>query len=154
SQTNTLHLLKDGNIVMRFAWRKREYIVPVMMIFKALVDTSDREIFEAIVGREGSAALKDARLTNQVEVLLRTFKTYGLHYKTETRAYLGSKFKGTLGVPHAMPDAEVGDEFLRKIVLVHLGNVDVTHEEDHAKFTTLAFMCRKLYALGADECAP
>lgn len=154
SITNTIHLLDDGNIIMRFAWRKREYLVPVMMIFKALIDTSDKEVFEAIVGRAGSAASKDARLVNQVEVLLRTFKTYGLYYKDETRAFLGSKFRGTLGVPNAMSDVEVGEEFLRKIVLVHLGNADVTHEQDQDKFTTLAFMCRKLYSLGADECAP
>ncbi|SPN97038.1 probable DNA-directed RNA polymerase I 135K chain UN-18 [Cephalotrichum gorgonifer] len=153
SITNTIHLLQDGNIIMRFAWRKREYLVPVMMIFKALVDTSDREIFEAIVGRAGSEASKDARLVNQVEVLLRTFKTYGLYYKDETRAFLGSKFRGILGVPNAMPDAEAGSELLRKVILVHLGNTEVTHEQNLSKFTTLAFMCRKLYALGADECS-
>lgn len=154
SITNTIHLLRDGNIIMRFAWRKREYMVPVMMIFKALIDTSDKEVFEAIVGRAGSTASKDARLVNQVELLLRTFKTYGLYYKEETRAFLGSKFRGALNVPHAMSDLEAGTEFLRKIVLVHLGNANVTHEQDYDKFMTLAFMCRKLYALGAGECAP
>lgn len=154
SVTNTLHLLKDGNIIMRFAWRKREYLVPVMMIFKALIDTNDREVFEAIVGRGDSEAAKGARLVNQIEVLLRTFKIYGLYSKKQARSFLGSKFRGIMGVPNAMSDFDVGTELLRKIILVHLGNVNVTHEQDCDKFMTLAFMCRKLYAFGANECSP
>lgn len=53
SQTNVLHYLSDGNVTFRFSWRKNEYLVPVMMILKALVETNDREIFEGIVGPAG-----------------------------------------------------------------------------------------------------
>ena len=45
SQTNVLHYLSDGNVTFRFSWRKNEFLVPVMMILKALVETNDREIF-------------------------------------------------------------------------------------------------------------
>ena len=48
SQTNVLHYLNDGNVTFRFSWRKNEYLVPVMMILKALVETNDREIFEGM----------------------------------------------------------------------------------------------------------
>ena len=153
SQTNVLHYLNDGNSIFRFSWRKNEYLVPVMMILKALVDTNDREIFEGLVGPVGSKGAENTFMTDRVELLLRTYKVYNLYSKEQTRAYLGEKFRVVLGVPDTMSDYEAGTEFLRKIVLVHLGCVDVTEAEDAAKFKMLLFMCRKLYALVAGDCA-
>ena len=153
SQTNVLHYLNDGNITFRFSWRKNEYLIPAMMILKALVDTNDREIFEGIIGPVGSKAAENTFLTDRVELLLRTYKNYQLYTKSETRAFLGDKFRIVLGVPDTMTDYEVGTEFLRRIVLVHLGNVDVTPEQDSDKFRMLFFMIRKLYSLVAGECA-
>ena len=153
SQTNVLHYLNDGNVTFRFSWRKNEYLVPVMMILKALIETNDREIFEGLVGPSNSKGIENTFLTDRVELLLRTYKTYGLYTKTQTRAYLGEKFRVVLGVPETLSDYEVGTEFLRRIVLVHLGCVDVTEEQDLDKFKMLLFMCRKLYALVAGDCA-
>lgn len=153
SQTNVLHYLTDGNITFRFSWRKNEYLVPVMMILKALVETNDREIFEGLIGAKGSKSAQNTFLTDRVELLLRTYKTYGLYSKTETRAYLGEKFRIVLGVPDTMSHYDVGTEFLRRIVLVHLGNVEVTEHQDGDKFKMLLFMIRKLYALVAGDCA-
>ncbi|CAP60512.1 uncharacterized protein PODANS_1_8070 [Podospora anserina S mat+] len=153
SQTNVLHYLNDGNVTFRFSWRKNEYLVPVMMILKALVETNDREIFESLVGPPTSKGVENTFLTDRVELLLRTYKTYNLYTKKQTRAYLGQKFRVVLGVPDTMTDYEVGTEFLRKVVLVHLGCNDVTEEQDTDKFKMLLFMCRKLYALVAGDCA-
>lgn len=153
SQTNVLHYLNDGNITFRFSWRKSEYLVPVMMILKALVETNDREIFEGLVGTADSKGMENTFLTDRVELLLRTYKSYGLYSKTKTRAYLGEKFRVVLGVPDTLSNYEVGTEFLRRIVLVHLGNVNVTEEQDADKFKMILFMIRKLYALVAGDCA-
>ena len=153
SQTNVLHYLNDGNVTFRFSWRKNEYLVPVMMILKALVETNDREIFEGVVGSVGSKGVESTFLTDRVELLLRSYKDYNLHRWRETRSYLGNKFRPVLGVPEDMPDFDVGTEFLRKIVLVHLGNVDVTTSQNRDKFKMLIFMIRKLYALVAGDCS-
>ncbi|EKG17618.1 DNA-directed RNA polymerase subunit 2 domain 6 [Macrophomina phaseolina MS6] len=153
SQTNVLHYLSDGNVTFRFSWRKNEYLVPVMMILKALVETNDREIFEGLVGAAGSKGLADKQfVTDRVELLLRTYKVYGIHSKAKTRAYLGSKFKVVLGVPDDMPDEDAGAEFLRRIVLPHLGSSDVTESQDIDKFKMLLFMIKKLYSLVEGEC--
>ncbi|KAH6659944.1 RNA polymerase Rpb2 [Truncatella angustata] len=153
SQTNTLHYLNDGNITFRFSWRKAEYLVPVMMILKALVETNDREIFEGLVGSPDSKGIENTFLTDRVELLLRTYKSYGLYTKAQTRAYLGEKFRPVLGVSETLSNYEVGTEFLRKIVLVHLGNVNVSEEQDSDKFRLFLLMIRKLYALVAGDCA-
>jgi DNA-directed RNA polymerase I subunit RPA2 len=153
SQTNVLHYLDDGNVTFRFSWRKNEFLVPVMMVMKALVETNDREIFEGLVGGPGSKGVENTFLTDRVELLLRTYKAYGLYTKSKTRAYLGEKFRIVLQVPDNMSDYDVGTEFLRKIVLPHLGNVDVTEAQDTDKFQMLLFMVRKLYSLVAGDCA-
>ena len=56
-------------------------------------------------------------------------------------------------MPDDTPDEEAGDEFLRRIVLPHLGSVHVTPDQDADKFRMLLFMIRKLYALAAGDCA-
>lgn len=141
SQTNVLHYLKNGNLTFRFSWRKNEYLVPVMMILKALVETNDREIFDGIVGSDTS----DSFLTDRLELLLRSYKSYGLHSQQETLAYLGDKFRVVFGLQDDYSDIEVGKEVLRKIVLVHLPK-----SED--KFRMLLFMIRKLYTLVGGNC--
>ncbi|KAF7846371.1 hypothetical protein BT93_L4490 [Corymbia citriodora subsp. variegata] len=154
SQTNVLHYLNDGNVTFRFSWRKNEYLVPVMMIFKALVETNDREIFEGLLGPAGSKGLEGKQfVADRVELLLRTYKAYNIHGRTKTRAYLGSKFRIVLSVPDDISDEDAGTEFLRKIVLPHLGAYDTTTADDNDKFKMLLFMTRKLYALVEGECA-
>lgn len=142
SQSIVLHYLIDGNVTLRFSWRKNEYLVPVVMILKALVETNDRAIFDGIVGNETSNSF----LTDRLELLLRSFKSYNLYSQQETLAYLGDKFRVVFGSPPDMSDVDVGREVLRKIVLVHLG------DDNAAKFRMLLFMIRKLYALVSGEC--
>ena len=154
SQTNVLHCLEDGNVTFRFSWKKNEYLVPVIMILKALIDTSDREIFEGIVGPPGSKAVEDTFMTERAQLLLRTYKSYRLYTRAGTISYLGEKFRPVLGVPNDMADDEAGAEFLRKVVLVHLGNVDVSMSQNQDKFNMLVFMIRKLYKLAAGDCLP
>ncbi|QBM86798.1 DNA-directed RNA polymerase I subunit RPA2 [Metschnikowia aff. pulcherrima] len=143
SQTNVLHYLKDGNVTFRFSWRKNEYLVPAVMILKALMETSDRDIFDGIVAADTSNSF----LTDRLELLLRTYKRYNLHSKNETLAYLGDKFRIVFGATPDVSDIEVGKEVLRRIVLVHL-----TDNAD--KFRMILFMIRKLYTLVAGDCAP
>ncbi|ODH48499.1 hypothetical protein GX48_05366 [Paracoccidioides brasiliensis] len=154
SQTNFLHYLSDGNVTFRFTWRKNEYLVPVVMILKGLVQTNDRDIFERLVGHEGSEGIKNSFVTDRVELLLRTYKGYGIHGRDDIRAYLGEKFRPVLGMPTGIPDEAVGVEFLRKVVLPHLGNHNVTDSQDNDKFNMILFMIRKLYTLVAGDCAP
>ncbi|MCJ1309747.1 DNA-directed RNA polymerase I subunit RPA2 [Agyrium rufum] len=153
SQTNVLHYLEDGMVTFRFSWRKNEYLVPVVLILRALMETNDREICEGLVGMAGSKGAKNTFLTDRVELLLRSYKSYPVGGKYKTRTYLGSKFRPVFDVPENATDEQAGTEFLRKVVLVHLGNVNVTESQDRDKFQVLIFMIRKLYALVAGDCA-
>ena len=129
-------------------------MVPFVMIMKALVDTNDREICEGLLGPAGDEGLKDKQfVAERVELLLRTYRNYNMHSKGRLRSYLGSKFRSVLFISEDRSDEEVGTFFLRKIVLPHLGWVNVTEAQDSDKFRMLLFMARKLYALVEGECA-
>ncbi|AET38153.1 DNA-directed RNA polymerase I core subunit RPA135 Ecym_2421 [Eremothecium cymbalariae DBVPG len=146
SQTNVLHYLNDGQVTFRFSWRKNEYLVPVVMILKALNDMSDREIFDGIVGADTSNSF----LTDRLELLLRSFKKRYPHLQNcrQVLQYLGDKFRVVFQASLDMTDYEVGKEFLKRIVLVHLGKDNID------KSRMLMFMIRKLYCLVAGECSP
>jgi DNA-directed RNA polymerase I subunit RPA2 len=119
--TNVLHYLNDGNVMFRFSWRKAEYLVPVMMILNALVETNDKAIFDGITAGRG----EEAFLAERVEGLLRTFKNYHLFTRHETLAYIGDKFRVVLDEAEDLTDEQVGEIFLHRIVLVHLdSNID------------------------------
>ena len=153
SQTNVLHYLTDGNITLRFSWRKAEYLIPVVMILKALVETSDLEIVQGLAGPKPNSSSDSSFVSDRVELLLRTYKAYGLKTRKQTLAYLGEKFAPVLNVPITMSREKVGEEFLRKIVLPHLGNQNVTESQNNDKFQMLLLMIRKLYSLAAGDCA-
>jgi DNA-directed RNA polymerase I subunit RPA2 len=76
SQTLTLHYLTDGQVNLRFSYRKNEYMVPVLLILRALQQTCDKEIFDKItMGNYGNTFL-----TDRVEMLLRSFKRFSSMY--------------------------------------------------------------------------
>jgi len=117
SVTNTLHYLSNGSAMFRFTLRKQEYLVPVMLLFKALVSASDLEIFEAVVMQD----YDNTFLTDRMELLLRSFKShYSLYTGEQCLEYLGSMFRVALGQPEDMHDRELGVWLIQKLVLVHL----------------------------------
>ncbi|SCU84968.1 LANO_0C02938g1_1 [Lachancea nothofagi CBS 11611] len=146
SQTNVLHYLNDGEVTFRFSWRKNEYLIPVVMILKALCELNDREIFDGIVGSDTSNSF----LTDRLELLLRSNKKKcgNLQNRRQVLQYLGDKFRVVLQAAPDASDYEIGEELLRRIVLVHLG------ENNEDKSRMLLFMIRKLYSLVAGECSP
>lgn len=117
------------------------------MILKALCHTSDREIFDGIIGND----VKDSFLTDRLELLLRGFKKRypQLQNRTQVLQYLGDKFRVVFQASPDQSDLEVGQEVLDRIVLVHLGK-----DGSQDKFRMLLFMIRKLYSLVAGECSP
>ncbi|KAI8873354.1 beta and beta-prime subunits of DNA dependent RNA-polymerase [Ramicandelaber brevisporus] len=146
AQTNVLHYLNDGTCMFSFNWRKQQYLIPVVLIMKALIDTNDKEICEELLQGE----FKNTFLTEHVGLLLQNAKSQ--HGSAQTRAMalalLGSKFRIVLGFPADWSDEEIGARMLDRVVLVHL-----SPSQNRDKFRLLCFMIRKLYALRAGECA-
>ncbi|EIE90484.1 hypothetical protein RO3G_15195 [Rhizopus delemar RA 99-880] len=139
--TNTIHYLTDGNVMFRFAWRKQEYLLPAMLVFKSLIDCSDKEIFDALCQGDTSNTF----LTDRIELLLRSFKIYNLFTRDQCLNYIGEKFRVTMGLDEDLTNKEIGEALVKKLIFVHL-------DSNRDKFNLLAFMIRKLYALVSGEC--
>ena len=116
SQTNTLHYLSNGGSTLRFSWRKSEYMVPVVMILKALTGATNKEIFLGILQKD----FDNTFVTDRVELLLRGFKTYGLYTRAQCLEFLGDKFRVVLGCPEDWSNERVGMHMVETIVLPHL----------------------------------
>ena len=118
SITNTLHYLTNGSAMLRFSWRKQEYVIPIMLILKALTGASDKEIFEGIMMED----YDNTFLTDRVELLLRSYKMYNLYTGDQCLEYLGDKFRVVLGLPEDWYNRAVGVWLVQKLVLVHIGS--------------------------------
>ena len=87
-----------------------------MLLLKALVGASDREIFEGIIMQD----YENTFLIDRAELLLRSYKIYRLHTSDQCLDYLGDKFRVVLGLPEDWTNVDVGTWFVRKLILVHL----------------------------------
>lgn len=145
AQTITVHYLTDGQIILRFIHEKQEYMVPVLLILKALVPVSDSSIFERLVMAHSDAEGLDTFLTERIELLLRAFKQFNVRTQRQCLAFLGSKFAVMLDCPENWTDEQCGRFFLDRLVCVHT-------KDSMEKFDTLIFMIQKLYSLVAGSC--
>lgn len=117
SITNTLHYLSSGSAMLRFSWRKQEYVIPIMLVLKALVSASDKEIFEGVIMQD----YENTFLTDRVELLLRSFKkTFTMRTGEQCLEYLGDHFRVVLGMPEDWSNAQLGAWLIQKLILVHL----------------------------------
>ncbi|KAI9292562.1 putative DNA-directed RNA polymerase I subunit RPA2 [Neoconidiobolus thromboides FSU 785] len=140
SSTITVHYLTDGNCVVKFYYRKQEYLVPAMIVLKAFLEVSDKDIFDAIVKED----IDNSFLIDRVEVLLRSFKEYNVFTNKQCLEYLASKFRVVMDVDDGLPLHEIGKVLLKDLIFVHLNN-------NLDKFNLLIHMISKLYALAAGK---
>ena len=89
SVTITLHYLTNGGITMKFVLRKQEFLLPVIIVAKALVNISDKELFDRII--QGDTG--NTYLTTRLEILLRDTKDYNVYTQSQCAAFLGSHFR-------------------------------------------------------------
>ncbi|XP_033111134.1 DNA-directed RNA polymerase I subunit RPA2-like [Anneissia japonica] len=143
-QTTTnliLHYLSNGNAVLSFIYRKEQFFVPILLLLKALVNTTDQNIFNQILmGQE-----KNTFLIGCVNSMLRQAQDQSLTTRSAILKYIGERFRIKLNVPEWFTDTEVTKFLLHHCICVHAAT-------DQDKFNSLIFMARKLYAFAKGEC--
>lgn len=92
SITVTLHFLSTGGVTLRFVVRKQEFLLPAVLVARALGGISDKELFDRVLQLDTSNTFASARL----ELLLRDARQYGAAGQAESRAFLGKHFRGYL----------------------------------------------------------
>lgn len=140
TQTNTLHYLSNGSITLRFYFNKNEYLLPIVLIMRALQQTNDKEIMHSICQHwDGvSSSDLDPLLICRVEHLLRAFNSqYHLYNRKDCLYFIGTKFRALFDYNESLTPTQVGEALLKNLILVHLKN-------NSEKFNLLSIMIRKL----------
>ncbi|GAB5035597.1 dna-directed rna polymerase i complex subunit rpa2 [Nannochloropsis oceanica] len=141
SITVTLHYLTTGNAIFRVTILKQEFLVPIVLVLKALREMTDKELFQRVtLGDEDNTYL-----VTRVEMLLREATEFATFSRPKALAYLGFRFRAVLGLSSTHSDAECGRALLDRFVCVHLGS----HGD---KQECLLHMLRKLYTFVQGRC--
>ncbi|KAL0246659.1 hypothetical protein GEMRC1_007870 [Eukaryota sp. GEM-RC1] len=143
--SNSLHYLEDGNVTLRFSHRKAEYFVSLSIILRALIQCSDRQIYETVVARAHPSDKNFVR--DRMELLLLSAHNVSLFKMEDARIFIGRRFRSVLDFPVSYPDQFVGKFIIDNYIMVHL-------TDDYAKFDILMEMLRKLYSMVNGTIAP
>ena len=90
--TVTMHYLKDGSATVRVGVKKSEYLIPAVLLLKALSPITDRQIFERLMCGDTENTFLSAR----VEMILRGSQKFNVYSPDDARAYLGNHFRNVL----------------------------------------------------------
>jgi len=160
SITNTVHYLTTGGASLRFTARKQEFLIPVILIVRALsgahvraqsadaagggadMGITDEELYHRIVQGDDNNTFLKAR----AELLLQDARTRfpRLNTPKECLAYIGSRFRRVSMKAESTGNIEIGKYILRKFVLIHL-------VDDGDKLECLLLLLRKLYSFAAGD---
>ncbi|EGC31907.1 RNA polymerase I, second largest subunit [Dictyostelium purpureum] len=140
SITNNLHYISDGQITLRFLYRRQEFFLPATLLLKALKDTTEREIYENLVQGDN----ENTFLTDRVELSLREQKINNINTQEEVLDYIGSRFRARSQLPSSFSNTQIGQWFIDSYVFVHLPNYK-------DKYNLLVLMIQKLYSMVAGK---
>lgn len=119
SQTITLHYLSDGNCNVRFILGRQEFFIPIVILLKSLIETTDKEIYLKIIQDD----FENTFLSDRIEMLLRETKKLNLYTKEQCLSYIGNKFRIMLKQDFEdFNDQEIAEFLIQKNILVHLDN--------------------------------
>lgn len=143
STTNTLHYVTDGSVKLNFIHMKNQYYIPIVMLLKALVDCSDKIIYDALIaGYEDNLYYKSC-----VVNMLREIHGEKLHTHEQIKRYIGKIFRIKFyELPHDSTDIEVCNFILKNCLAIHL-------DSPQDKFNLFVSMTKKLYSLANENCA-
>ncbi|AFN82654.1 DNA-directed RNA polymerase subunit B [Encephalitozoon romaleae SJ-2008] len=126
---NSLYYCTDGNVIIKIFYRRSTFLFPLVLILRALINTTDEELFEALGGGEKAIHL------------LKCFAEYNVFSRAECLDYIGSRFSAAINVGTKV---EAAKELLSKYVASHLtSNLD--------KFNFLVLAAKKLFSFVDNE---
>ena len=140
--TITMHYLNDGSITVRFSLNKQEFFIPLLVIMRALVETTDYEIFTKLLSNGPNTFMSE-----RVEAMMREIASIRVKSRRDNLAFLGSYFRLVMQMPSSVSDEEVGTKLIDGYILVHCIN-------NQSKFDLLIYMAQKLYSMAAGDSLP
>ena len=137
SRTIHLHYLTNGGVNLRIIIQKKEFFIPVIILIKALMPLTDKEIIESF----DIFFQKDKFLRSCILAMIRdAHEKCNLENQKKILQFLGQIFRNIS--PSNTSDFEsIGEEFLNNNIFVNLGN------EKKSKADMLILMISKLLSI-------
>ena len=124
--TNTLHYLTTGGATLKFVAKKQEFLLPVILIIRALSGCedlrngkeighgiTDEELYSRIVQGDESNTFVRAR----AELLLQEARQFsGMQTPEECLAFIGSRFRLLSGKANSTSDVTIGNYIINRYV--------------------------------------
>ncbi|KAI4382946.1 hypothetical protein MLD38_008837 [Melastoma candidum] len=145
SVTVKLYYLQSGSASFGFWTKNGEILLPVGIVLKALIDTTDHEIYTSLTccysekHAQGKGVVGTQLLAERAKIILDDIRHANLITRQECLQYIGKPMNTLLGLD-GQSSSMVGETVLRDYIFVHLDN-------NHDKFNLLIFMLQKLFSL-------
>ncbi|KAK7391498.1 hypothetical protein VNO78_19914 [Psophocarpus tetragonolobus] len=141
-----LYYLRNGSASLGFWLRGREYLLPVGIVLKALIDTTDREIYVNMTScynenyEKGKGAVGTQLVGERAKIILDELRDLSLLTRLQCLEYIGEHFQPIMTELKNDSYPIVADTVLKDCILVHL-------DSNFDKFNLLIFMLQKLFSL-------
>ncbi|KAG5113444.1 hypothetical protein JHK82_036713 [Glycine max] len=123
-----LYYLRNGSARLGFWLRGREYLLPVGIILKALIDTTDREIYVNLTScynekyEKGKGAVGTQLVGERAKIILDELRDLSLFTRLQCLEYIGEHFQPVMNELKNDSYPIVADAVLKDCILVHLDN--------------------------------
>ena len=122
--TNTLHYLTTGGATLKFVAKKQEFLLPVVLVLRALSGCEDikngKEIGHGITDEELYHRIVQGDETNtfvraRAELLLQEARQFtGMQTPEECLAFIGSRFRLLSGKANSTSDVTIGNYIINR----------------------------------------
>ncbi|CAL9133487.1 unnamed protein product [Musa textilis] len=153
SVTLKLYYLENGSARLGFWIRGREFLLPVGIVLKALIDTNDHEIFVSLTCcyndryQREKGAVATQLIGERAQIILDEVRDLSLWTRSQCLKHIGEYFRPAMDGFETESHTTVAEAVLRDYIFVHLSS-------NHDKFNLLIFLLQKLYALVDQTAAP
>jgi len=138
-----VHYLSNGTVNVCIFNKKEMFFLPLILLLKALVNFSDREIYQELTRTKED----DNYFTGCMQNMLRQAQSYQLHSQKDVLKYLGDKFRIKLNREDWYSESDIARFLLKHHVLIHL-------KSNEDKFRFLCLTVRKVFDLALGKCMP
>ncbi|KAI4323574.1 hypothetical protein L6164_023169 [Bauhinia variegata] len=144
--TVKLYYLRNGSARLGFWMRGREFLLPVGVVLKALIDTTDYEIHKKLTCcyndkyAKGKGAVGTPLVGERAKIILDEVRDLALFTRVQCLEHIGEHFQAIMDGLENDSYSIVAETILKDYIFVHLDN-------NFDKFNLLIFMLQKLFSL-------
>ncbi|KAG7020194.1 DNA-directed RNA polymerase I subunit 2 [Cucurbita argyrosperma subsp. argyrosperma] len=146
SVTVKLYYLRNGSARLGFWVQGKEYLLPIGVVLKALIDTTDHEIFASLTScysdkhEKGKGAVGTQLVGERAKIILDEVRDLALFDHRQCLEHIGQHFQPVMEGMEKEKMSTIADAVFKNYIFVHLDN-------NYDKFNLLIFMAQKLFSL-------